>query len=369
MARSGILYSDVARAADELAAKGQATTVDNVRKMMGDTGSKSTIAPMLKQWKEANQDVVLAANSGLPEPILNAVRGVYTMLQSECEKRIETMTAKHEEMIQSAKLQQETLTKDIHSLTVSKNTLEEQLTDTQEKLRTTEDAYASLQLKFGSLQSEKDGLSLRLEDRTQEVRELKKKTEAMQRQFEHFQTSSAQQRSEDRRGYEIRITQIEIELQASRKNNQTLENTRAKQEAEIQQLLLINTEIADNAQKRKEDLEALQIKQYQTEFLLQETKQENLSLKKDLSTHQLELQRLLTSTAVSAKLQEVLSEQLKQLEMKTRQIEEEKQKLISELIKTRTKDATSKNNSDAAPASENQNGQAAQSDQTNKSDI
>jgi hypothetical protein len=51
MARAGILYSDVARAATELAAKGEAATVDNVRKMMGDTGSKSTIAPMLKRGK------------------------------------------------------------------------------------------------------------------------------------------------------------------------------------------------------------------------------------------------------------------------------------------------------------------------------
>jgi hypothetical protein len=76
MARAGILYSDVARAATELAAKGEAATVDNVRKMMGDTGSKSTIAPMLKRWKEEHQDEAQAAKSGLPESILNAVRGV-----------------------------------------------------------------------------------------------------------------------------------------------------------------------------------------------------------------------------------------------------------------------------------------------------
>jgi hypothetical protein len=52
MARSGILYSDVAKAASQLTELGHPVTVDNVRKMLGDTGSKSTIAPYLRQWRE-----------------------------------------------------------------------------------------------------------------------------------------------------------------------------------------------------------------------------------------------------------------------------------------------------------------------------
>lgn len=363
MARAGILYSDVARAATELAAKGETATVDNVRKMMGDTGSKSTIAPMLKRWKEEHQDEVQAANSGLPESILNAVRGVYVLLQSDCEKKLAAMTSEHNELIQVEKARQATLTADIESLTASKITLEKQLAITQEKLRSIEDLYSSLQLKFTGLQSEKDGLTLRLEDRNQEVRELKQKNAAMQNQFEHFQTATTNQRSDDRRAYETRITQMESTLQLARKNNQILENNCVKHEAEIEQLLLINNEIANNAQKRKEELEALQITQYQTDFQLQEAKQENLQLKNDLSTHQLESQRLFTSAAVSAKLQEMLTEQLRQSEMKTKQVEEEKQSLMLELIKNRTNDVTSKENLNTSPAFESNSDQNMQGSQ------
>jgi len=368
MARSGILYSDVARAANELAAKGQSITVDNVRKVMGDTGSKSTITPMLKQWKEEHQNEIQATNSGLPESILNAVRAVYTMMQSDSRQEIAAMTAKHDDLIRAAKEQQETLTKDIQSLIASKTALEDQLAATLAKLQSTEEVYSSLQLKFGSLQSEKDGLSLRLTDRTQEVKELKQKFEATQHQFEHFQTATANQRAEDRGAYESRFTQMENELQLTRKTNQALENKQAKQESEIQQLLLINTEIANNAQKRKEDLEAIQLKLYQTEFSLQELKQENLDLKKDLSECQFESQRLITSAAVSEKLQEILSNQLKQSEMKVRQIEEEKQKLISELINTRIKQEPFKESEDPHSVPENRSEQQAQGHQPDMPD-
>ncbi|MBY0569720.1 MAG: DNA-binding protein [Burkholderiaceae bacterium] len=368
MARAGILYSDVARAATELAAKGEAATVDNVRKMMGDTGSKSTIAPMLKRWKEEHQDEALAAKSGLPESILNAVRGVYALLQSDCENKIIALTAEHDALIQAAKTQQATLSDLIESLTTSKITIEAQLAATQEKLGSIEEKYSALQLKFTGMQSEKEGLTLRLDDRSQEVKELKQKNEAMRHQFEHFQTATANQRADDRRAYEARMTQIESELQLARKNNQTLESTRIKQEAEIQQLLLINAEIANNAQKRKEDLEALQIKHYQTDFLLQESKQENLSLKKDLSATQQESQRLQTSAAVSAKLQDLLTEQLKQSEIKTRQVEEEKQALIIELIKTRVNDVTSNENLNDNPALESQSNHLIQDVPTTKPD-
>ena len=51
MARAGIIYSHVAKAAAALVAEGKNPTVDTIRAALGDTGSKSTIAPLLKRWK------------------------------------------------------------------------------------------------------------------------------------------------------------------------------------------------------------------------------------------------------------------------------------------------------------------------------
>ena len=46
MARAGVTYHDVAKAAEAIKTQGQEPTVDRVREHMG-TGSKSTIAPLL----------------------------------------------------------------------------------------------------------------------------------------------------------------------------------------------------------------------------------------------------------------------------------------------------------------------------------
>lgn len=77
MARAGILYSQVAKAAAALAAAGANPTVDTVRAALGNTGSRSTIAPMLKQWKAEYQVDATAAAAGLPADLLEAVRAVY----------------------------------------------------------------------------------------------------------------------------------------------------------------------------------------------------------------------------------------------------------------------------------------------------
>ncbi|MGC8146171.1 DNA-binding protein, partial [Salmonella enterica] len=80
MARAGILYSQVAKAASQLAAAGKAPTIDTVREALGDTGSKSTIAPMLKRWKTEHQEVVAGGDTGLPVDLVEAVKGVYQRL-------------------------------------------------------------------------------------------------------------------------------------------------------------------------------------------------------------------------------------------------------------------------------------------------
>ncbi|GGZ80154.1 DNA-binding protein [Paraglaciecola sp. Hal342] len=50
MARAGVTYHDIAKAAEAIKTHGQEPTVDRVREHLG-TGSKSTIAPLLKRWR------------------------------------------------------------------------------------------------------------------------------------------------------------------------------------------------------------------------------------------------------------------------------------------------------------------------------
>ena len=66
MARAGVTYHDVAKAAEAIKSQRQEPTVDRVREHLG-TGSKSTIAPLLKRWRSDNGEAV--DTGGLPNDL------------------------------------------------------------------------------------------------------------------------------------------------------------------------------------------------------------------------------------------------------------------------------------------------------------
>ena len=82
MARIGITYVDVAKAATQLQHENKNPTVDGVRAILG-TGSKSTIAPLLKDWKVKHEGLTTDINAGLPVEILTVVKELYQRMQNE----------------------------------------------------------------------------------------------------------------------------------------------------------------------------------------------------------------------------------------------------------------------------------------------
>ena len=54
MARTGVTYIDIIKASEAIKESGHDPTVDRVREFLG-TGSKSTIAPLLKKWKKKEE--------------------------------------------------------------------------------------------------------------------------------------------------------------------------------------------------------------------------------------------------------------------------------------------------------------------------
>ena len=85
MSRTGISYSDVANAAIKVQAQNDNPTVDRIREILG-TGSKSTIARHLKDWK-ANNGPIASANE-LPAELIAVVTGLWEHLQNTAEQQI-----------------------------------------------------------------------------------------------------------------------------------------------------------------------------------------------------------------------------------------------------------------------------------------
>src|SRR5690606_22965376 len=83
MARPGVTQADVDSAATAIEAAGRVATVDRVREKIG-FGSRSTIGPMLRRWKQARAAAGQGGSPGdLPAPLLDAVRGVYEGMRAE----------------------------------------------------------------------------------------------------------------------------------------------------------------------------------------------------------------------------------------------------------------------------------------------
>ena len=211
MARAGILYSHVAKAAAQLAASGKNPTVDAVREAMGSTGSKSTIAPMLRQWKAQHEGEVAAADAGVPADLLEAIRGVYERVQVGAQVHVEQLRIEHQLAAQKTAQTAETLRNEVRQLGIERESLEAKLDSVKAALAREQAARHQDAVAIAALESEKDGQAQRLADRAAEVRELADQLAQARRQFEHFQEASAAQRQEDKRTYEARIARTEQE--------------------------------------------------------------------------------------------------------------------------------------------------------------
>lgn len=216
MARAGILYSQVAKAAAGLTAAGTNPTVDNVRAALGGTGSKSTIAPMLKQWKTENTGQAAAASTGLPADLLAAVKAVHQRMEDAAQAQVEQLREAHEQARQDSAQQLETERTGARQLRAECEAQAAELAQVKAALTHERDERQHAAVTIAALKAEHDGLTQRLADRAAEVKLLADQLAQTRQQFEHFQDKAATRRQEERQAFEARIGALERELGAAR---------------------------------------------------------------------------------------------------------------------------------------------------------
>jgi chromosome segregation ATPase len=244
MARAGILYSHVAAAAARLTAENKNPTVDAVREAMGATGSKSTIAPFLRRWKEAHADAAPPAGPGLPSALLEAVGALYDRMQAET-------TRQADEARQAHRVELEAAQEEMHGL---RGRLDEALNraaltaaDLEKAALTINELrqeHHRLDVMLSGMRSDNAGLTQRVADRTAEVNTMCDQLTHARTQFEHYQEASAAQRSEERQSFESRISQQDQEVRHLRQQLAVLQTAAAEhrgqtaaRNAETQRLL------------------------------------------------------------------------------------------------------------------------------------
>ena len=267
MARTGILYSDVMKAAQTVAADGRNPTVDSVREALGSTGSKSTIAPLLKRWKEEFQGAgTVKTEAGLPAELMEAMRGVYDKQQRDVAQQLEAgMQQNRAELDAATEKLKKTETERL-KLTEERAALTQELRATQHALSQLKEEHHFRAVTLATLHSDNAGLTQRLADRGEEIAALNRQLAQVRSQFDHYQEASAAQRSEERVQAQQRISRLEQDNAQLQQRLQGQQATLVQQDMRLAQLQADQARLSTEAAADREALASVRPERDQFEF-------------------------------------------------------------------------------------------------------
>lgn len=242
MARAGVTYHDIAKAAEVIKNQRQEPTVDRVREQLG-TGSKSTIAPLLKRWRSDNG--AAADVSGLPNDLVEVVKSLYERVQQMGDHRIEQ--ARDEFKASNDELQKE-LTEarnTIAQLTARQQDLDDQLSRVTEKKIQQDKSLEDARVGLAKAESQRDEALARTTELKESVAELKQENRDIRDHFEHYQQRTAEDRQQERE-------QFRIVSQGLNDQIQDLQHRLAQAESRASELFDVNAQLQLSANELKQ---------------------------------------------------------------------------------------------------------------------
>ncbi len=314
MARIGVTYLDIANAAEAIKTQGQEPTVDRVREHLG-TGSKSTIAPHLKHWKNKNSDLV--DNNGLPSNLLKVVKSLHDRIHDSASNKIKQAQNTFNTEIEALKQKYNEAKKVINGLSSQKNTLEHDLRKAESHNQSLLQSNSDLKTSVEKTSFEHQQAQSHINELKLTIQELKQENKDIRDHFEHYQQHIAEDRQLEREQFQLTIDQLQgqntdlllrnskqeksltelidkkqagqVTIDSLQAENQRLQLTEKGQQSEMKRLSeqVITREEqyqqANNDQKKiRGDLDTLSTQQAKTEQELQLLKQSLKQTKEEL---------------------------------------------------------------------------------------
>lgn len=333
MARTGITYLDVEKAALQLQGQARNPTVDNIRALLG-TGSKTTIAEHLKAWK-GKQD----GQGKLPTALLAVVTGLWERLQAESEDKLSALEA-------NTLAQQQEAQHQIAQMQQTVESLEKQLNQTGANLAAKTADYSAITQQLEQLQQAHTTALFRQENLAEQVAaqqvengRLHKLAQQMQDNLMHYQESVEKVRVKQQLADEKQRAVLQQQLQQAQEQRATALNQVQKlmqQLVENETSLKIQQQDLDRALAEEQKTQTQY--QQQTEQLIilkdrhEHTTQEQIQQKKQLAEKTAEISQLTQQLAVTDDRLKRLEKQLTQTEDKLASLQHDNQFLAQEKI-------------------------------------
>jgi chromosome segregation ATPase len=212
MARAGIQFSDVKRAAEAIVARGGRPTIARVREVLG-SGSSTTISGYLREWHASRGgEVDGKASSALEDHLSDAVHQLFLRIQTsariELEREREQFKERVTEITASAAAANEQYAQASRALKTANDELE--------RIReTVAGAQAAAHERLGqvrALEAAAEATAQHLADRAAEIHQLRQQVEVARAQFEHYTTETNKKMQDDAMANNARIAKLEEEL-------------------------------------------------------------------------------------------------------------------------------------------------------------
>lgn len=258
MARTGVTYSEVEEAATQLVGLGKNPTVEQVRFILK-TGSSTTIAKHLRQWRESQASTnLIAVKENIPTELVALMKGLWERVVTHSEEKITAVAnqyqqtlAELEEELEKYKSNNQRWQKLYEQWLAEKNQFATQ------KL-TLEQALEFAHKENVTYQAKQDSLLQQLQDKQERINELHRLHKQTQDNLEHFRESTREQRLLDLRQYEQQKEELQSEIKLLNHQITELREKLAVLQNKYQEIQQEQKVLQSHLEQARGDLQTLQ---------------------------------------------------------------------------------------------------------------
>jgi chromosome segregation ATPase len=269
MARTGVTYFDVSKAATKLVEQDKNPTVDSVRGELG-TGSKSTIGPLLKEWKSKQEGWQGVKETGLPTALISSVKGLYEGLQEEAANKVKEIKESAMQKVNAANTQAEEANSKARALAREVTELKEALASSKQNnaalSRALQEEGQSRKVSDIYLKSAKEII----ESNKSEIEKLDRANQSAQGNIGRLMAAAKKQKQEDQDSFDQMRSALERSLIQARRENESLLSQAEQMAAELREQQERGDQLSQACKQVEDKRRALEVSQEKAESEIKE---------------------------------------------------------------------------------------------------
>lgn len=249
MARPGVTYFEVSKAAEQLVGSGKTPTIERIRLLLG-SGSNSTLGEHLRAWKlKQDETQQIASKENLPEELIAMLKGLWERVMGQAEAQIETLKNDTQENLAQYQQSLQKLQQENSHLQQSEAQLKQTNVGLSQEKIALEQMMVEAHTKIATLQTQREGLTEQLADKQTRIEELNKQNKQTQANLEHYRNASLEQRQQEQQRAEQQHREFTHALQQLKIENETLKQKEIDLQKSYEQLQL--TKNNEQAEREK----------------------------------------------------------------------------------------------------------------------